>query len=52
MKVYIAEMLIIPGEKYTKEQVKDELGIALYDTGFAYTNVQLKEAEVVLCEDG
>ena len=51
MKVYIAEVLIIPGIKECKDRLKDDLESTLLESGFSIGNVTLKDAEVVLCED-
>lgn len=51
MKVYIAEILVIPDAKGCKDRLKDDLELTLLESGFSIGNVTLKDAEVVLCED-
>ncbi len=51
MKVYVAEILIIPDAKGCKDRLKDDLELTLLESGFSIGNVTLKDAEVVLCED-
>jgi hypothetical protein len=51
MKVYIAEILVIPDAKGCKDRLKDDLELTLLESGFSIGNVTLKDAEVVLCDD-
>lgn len=51
MKVYIAEMLIVPEEGESKDHIKDDLELTLLENGFSVGSVTLRDAEVVLCED-
>ena len=51
VKVYIAEILIIPEESDSKDGICEGLEETLINGGFMIGNVTLKEAEVVLCED-
>ena len=51
MKVYVAEILIIPEINECKDRLKDDLESTLLEGGFSIGNVTLKDAEVVLCDD-